>query len=194
MDSALAMCFLIYTNFFSFYDRNGGQDDPILISSSDEVDSSVVVVDDGKNETHLHGNTSLPFYDKSASDLTLEELVRHLLTKARPSLVCKSVPYDCKQNATFFINSCFLDHEEDYKADELGSWRNHGNKKYKVKVSSLNETVLVEQVDEHSTRNPGIYTLQKTYFVHSQDSSFKKRAYQLRDWKNKLTKYFFCGI
>ena len=50
--------------------------------------------------------------------------------------ICREKPIACQENATFIIDASLLQNFDDYKYDDLGSYRNHGYKGYVITVTN----------------------------------------------------------
>ena len=91
--------------------------------------------------------------------------------------------------------SC-LDHRDDYKADDNGSFRHQGKKVEHVELDDEGDVVKLDSKPDISKE--GQYRLLRTYWVHKSNPQFKRRAIELEDSSGNLSplvmlQYIFDG-
>lgn len=122
-------------------------------------------------------NNETPAFATGSVKYTAAELVQILLDKKRQSgLVCDQQPLRVTESKVFLIDTSKLDHHDDIKADDLGSWKNDGQHSRWVKVRRKGESVYkVEICSGKPKNNPNSYCLHRHYFVHHSNSNFKRK-------------------
>ena len=96
---------------------------------------------------------------------------------------------------TFVLDTSCLDHPNDFKADDNGSFRHHG---INQEFIELNDDGEVTRIDATKTLQPGQYKLCRTYWVHSSTKAYKRRVVTLQDhvgevWPVILLQYSNSG-
>ena len=130
--------------------------------------------------------TSAPFFSAS-------EACEILLNPG--DKVCTKIPRGCRTTMTFVLDTSCLDHPNDFKADDNGSFRHHGNNQ---ELIELNDDGQVTRIDDTKTLEPGQYKLCRTYWVHSSAKKYKRRVVTLQDhvgeaWPVILLQYLNTG-
>lgn len=111
-------------------------------------------------------------------------------------MVCTEMPISCRTSATFLLDTSCFQHAEDVKADDNGSFRNQGRKMEVVEIDEEGEASKLEE--NPSALKPGQFKLSRTYWVHSSNSSFKRRLTELEDsdgdkWPIVILQYQYSG-
>lgn len=104
------------------------------------------------------------------------------------SRVCKQKPLKCQENAAFVVNTNYLGDKEDVVSDDLGTFRNNGLKKWFFCDDNCGQ---LEEIDEPRNWEEGMFTLEKTYWVHQTYNDFRRRLWRLKDHQGTETKYIF---
>ena len=91
--------------------------------------------------------------------------------------VCTKKPVRVTDAAVFLVDSTRLRHQDDLKADDMGSWTHKGKPVcfYKVQRLSSGEVNDAEQCD--STDDKRIYKLTRIYYHHKGTSEFRKTLF-----------------
>ena len=91
--------------------------------------------------------------------------------------VCTKKPVGVTDAAVFFVDSTKLRHQDDLKADDMGSWTHKGKpvRFYKVQHLSSGEVYDAQQCD--STDDERIYKLTRIYYHHKGTSEFRKTLF-----------------
>ena len=105
------------------------------------------------------------------------ELVRILLDEERHSgFINHKQPFRVTDSKVFLINTDKLDHCDDLKADDLGSWKNDGQHSRWVLVKKKGHSVSKVEICSGKPKNsPNAYCLHRHYFVHHSNSQFKRK-------------------
>ncbi len=107
--------------------------------------------------------------------------------------ICREKPIACQENVTFIIDASLLQNFDDYKYDDLGSYRNHGYKGYVITLtkddddsddddseSNCDDDCVIMKVRQHQGNIPSLKSneifVRKTYWVHSKVKKFKRRT------------------
>ena len=75
------------------------------------------------------GDTMTPVFSKKKTACTSEELVRLLLADYEPEHMCISQPMNVCNNVSFLVDINSLQHRDDLKCDDMGSWKHNGSPK-----------------------------------------------------------------
>lgn len=137
--------------------------------------------------SYYRQNKGTPYFNKgnNQAEYDIEQLVEILLLTPDRKRICHQRPIGCQENASFVIDTSALKDFEDYKADDLGSFRNHGNKAYVVTTNGK-EVMSVSALPKNwPPLKPGEILVKKTYWVHSSDKSFKRKSTELRSFKDE---------
>lgn len=127
------------------------------------------------------GDTGCPIYKASAPFLPSSEVCDIILNPGEK--ICTKIPLGCRRNATFILDTTCLDHADDFKADDNGSFRHHGTKFEFIEMDDDGE---VTRIDKPVNLTPGQYKLSRTYWVHSSTKTFKRRTVTLEDHEAKV--------
>ena len=93
------------------------------------------------------------------------------------------MPRGCRRASTFILDTSCLDHSNDYKADDNGSFRHHV---VKVECIELDDDGEVTCIADPKMLRPGQYKLSRTYWVHSSMKDYKKRSVILEDHSGEV--------
>ena len=118
-------------------------------------------------------------------DFTDIDVIAETLFIPPPASVCKAMTLRCCINAVFLVDTDVLGNYNDHKADDLGSWRNHGKKTSYVPI-------------HQAGRGTVNLKLTRTYYVHSRHPDFKRRVAEIEtsDGQRKpiiLLQYFLTA-
>lgn len=104
------------------------------------------------------------------------------------TMICSQQPLGCKETSSFVIDCSILQHHDDIRMNDLGSWKNSGvhSSYYNVLFSKDNIISLVEKMSgKPSVPRKSVYCLKRSYWKHKQDESFTRQLYELTDWNGK---------
>ena len=104
------------------------------------------------------GDRRTPVLKWCSSPLAAEEAILLLLRPCDDSLVATAVPRNIAHNCVFMLNLDRLPHDEDAKCDNLGSWRDSGQRN---RTYELNEDGYPELVDEEAMEPTETYNLKR---------------------------------
>ena len=131
---------------------------------------------------HLKGNPRIPYYSQETREYTAECLVKILKLKPDKRRICQERPIACQENAAFVIDASRIWKFDDYRFDDLGSFRNHGYRAHLVtfqeeKVLQLRKMKnnALDQVNLEVNQ----CIVKKTYWVHSKTKSFKRKTTEI---------------
>ena len=116
---------------------------------------------------------------------TTSKIIWKLLLNPDRKQICHQKPIGCQENASFVIGTSTLKNFEDYKADNLGSFLNNGNKAYVVETKGK-EVISVSSLTKNwPPLKPGEILVKKTFWVHSSDKTSKRISTELSDGENQ---------
>ena len=107
---------------------------------------------------HYKGDPQCPIFMTSAPFFSASEACEILLNPG--DKVCTKIPRSCRMSMTFVLDTSCLDHPNDFKADDNGSFRHHG---INQEFIELNDDGEVTRIDATKTLQPGQYKLCRTY-------------------------------
>ena len=76
-------------------------------------------------------DSDIPIFATGIVKYTTEEIVSILLNKKHNKIgvISQRQPVNVRESKVYVVNTDGLDHPDDVKADDLGSWRNDGQHK-----------------------------------------------------------------
>ena len=84
-----------------------------------------------------------------------------------------------------------MDHPDDLKADDLGSWKNNGQHSRCVKETKKGSSVKkVEFCGGKPHSDPRGYCLHRHYFIHHSNSQFKRKINYLTGMVYRISLYW----
>ena len=121
---------------------------------------------------HLHGNCSIPIYDKTSKHYTAKTIVEVLLDKHIPlNRIATCQPVSVEDNLVFVIDLSKLEKPEDLRADDLGSWTCNGKCCVQCVVHNGEVSDVLSGSKNGALRT---YCLVKRYYKHSTAGDFKR--------------------
>ena len=142
----------------------------------------------------LHGDKSLPIYDRLHSNYSYGEAISILL-KPVNSRCCSKQPVYIEESCTFVVNLNSLEHPEDIKSDDCGHWIHKGRKSTKAVVWLHNSKVIRVESTTNTTppdENSKVFTLVRTYYSHDPHTDFKRTFYHLFGKLMSVIVYVAC--
>ncbi len=122
---------------------------------------------------HYNGDESLPVYEWTTTIKCPAEILEILLKPIDDTLVCRKVPTAIRHNVCFLLDRSSLKSENDWKCDDLGSWKNNGVQRHRF---CLDEGEVLP-VDVDDPLQEGIkYIVKRTYFKNNSAPDLKKCA------------------
>ena len=113
----------------------------------------------------------MPIFSTGTSVLSLEEKVIALLRPYPLERICQTVPKNVSNNVTFLLNVSGCKVWEDWKCDEMGSWRNNGVKR----DTFIHENGNVKSTNRSEIVHDGtMYTLVCMYYKNRTSRDLKK--------------------
>ena len=125
---------------------------------------------------HLY-NGVFPMYDTYDDIMKPTEVFDAILnTNCSSSSVCTRKPVGVNDSAVFLVDTTKLKHQDDLRADDMGSWMHKGKpvRFYKVKRLSSGEVYDAQQCDK-TDRN--VYKLTRIYYHHKGTPEFRKTLF-----------------
>ena len=123
----------------------------------------------------------LPVYNWSPKDKAPIDIVQILLKPNDEDRTCKVVPNCISHNVCFLLDMTSLQSENDWKSDDMGSWRNYGTQQYPY-VLIDNKVYLA---DDQVVGDVEKYTLKRTYYKNNSSPDVKKIVSMLKGICNK---------
>ena len=106
------------------------------------------------------GNQHCPLFTAAAQCLSTQEACTIILNPGKK--VCTQIPCAYRTDTTFVLNMSCFQHHNDFKADDNGSFRNHGRKYEFVEMDDD-----VSQINYPKDMRPSQYKYTRTYWVHN---------------------------
>ena len=122
---------------------------------------------------HYNGNESLPVYEWTTMIKGPAEVLEILLKPVDDNLVCKKVPVAIEHNVCFLLDRLSLKSTNDWKCDDLWSWKNNGVQRHHF---CLHEGEVLPVDADDSSRKGSKYILKRTYFKNNSAPDLKKCA------------------
>ena len=132
-------------------------------------------------------NKKIPVFAYDKKGFIPEEALQLIsgVSRKHSADVCTDHPVGCMMNATFLVDTSKLQHPQDIKADDLGTFKNNRvQHRYCFATADKddgNELITQRLPVRHSECRPGHYDVKVTYWVHSSHNDFKRRLYQVID-------------
>ncbi|XP_062572678.1 uncharacterized protein LOC134234614 [Saccostrea cucullata] len=160
---------------------------PVLETSSDfESDQGSLERPTKSPEIEFYeGNQSMPIFSSIDKKFGVKEAVS-VIVNTKDHLVTK-LPFSCKETKIFVVDTSKLEHLEDIRSHELGAMKNERVQRDYVSIAD-NEKVIKVLRKNPSVMRHGIYMLKRSYYSLKSDASFKRRIYELFDWKGNQHK------
>ena len=115
------------------------------------------------------GKELLPVYDWNPKDKSPIDIVQILLKPNDEDRTCKVVPNCISHNVCSLPDTTSLQSENDWKGDDIGSWRNNGIQQYPYVLIDNNMYLANEVVGDFEK-----YTLNRTYYKNISSPDVKK--------------------
>lgn len=130
--------------------------------------------------SYFEDNHCMPIHSKETKGFTVKDAVSIII--AENENMSSSVPFSCKETCTFVIDTNQLKHVDDIRSHELGAMKNERVQRDYVSVTEDTQDIIPLKARPNVMRR-GIYMLKRSYFTLKNDPSFKRRIYELIDWK-----------
>lgn len=122
----------------------------------------------------------MPIYSSSDRGFSVKDAVS-IIINTKDKLASK-VPFSCKETKIFVVDTSKLEHIDDIRSHELGAMKNERVQRDYVSVAEDEKVIKVLKKNPNVMRK-GIYMLKRSYYSLKGDTSFKRRIYELSDWK-----------
>ena len=149
---------------------------------------------------YLNGNVEVPILKEGKTNWTNQQLV-DLLLNGKSKRICHQRPLAPQHSGSFLIDSGKLSDRDDWKSDDLGSWRNCGSsgRVVTVKTGKVVQNSKLPRVaaKRHKLRkDQSIF--KTTYYRHKKYPDFKRNSVVTYDSTEQqqdlmITEYFFTG-
>lgn len=108
---------------------------------------------------------------------------------------CKSVPSLISHNVCFLLDVRNLASKNDWKSDDMGSWKNNGAQHLRYHVGQNNEDVILEN-DESKEKAGKMFTMKRIYYKNNSSPDVKKIASFLEGmyYSVSMVQVFFCTL
>lgn len=126
-------------------------------------------------------DVSTPVYSHEAPKLFVESAVE-MIFDTPSSKICSKQPINVVHSTTFVIDTSKLDHKDDVRSDDLGTWKNGGVKSQYCSVT-FSDVGRVKRViklpSKPSVMRSSIYRIKRSYWHHTDDKDFCRRLIEL---------------
>ena len=122
-------------------------------------------------------NGMFPMYNTVDDVMKPTEVFDAILnTNNSSTSVCTRKPVGIIECAAFLVDTTKLKHQDDLKADDMGSWMHKGkpNCYYKVKQLSSGEVYDAQQCDK---TDENVYKLTRIYYHHKGTPEFRRTLF-----------------
>ena len=122
-----------------------------------------------------------PVFSWTKKAYTAEQLVCILLGKYREEHLCVSQPLSISNNVTFLVEMGCLNHPDDIKCDDMGSWKHNGSPKQYFRVLKTRKGIEnIEPIkSKPSDEQQNIYELRRIYYINQSDPTIRKLVAKL---------------
>ena len=114
---------------------------------------------------------------KSPSDI-----LSILLKPIAENTTCTVPPHNISHNVSFLLDTSGLESKNDWKCDDMGSWKNNGVQRIQLALRPDGDIVPVDNPNEG-------YTLKRTYFKNNSSPDLRKIVSFLPGGSCQLTIY-----
>ena len=149
---------------------------------------------------YLNGNPNVPILREGKANWTNQQLA-DLMLNGKSKRICSQRPLAPQKNFSFLIDSGKLGDRDDWKSDDLSSWRNCGSsgRVFTIKGGKVVQNSKLPQVvaNRPNLRNDQ-YVFKITYYRHKKYADFKRNSVVTCDSNGEqqdlmITEYFFTG-
>ena len=123
-----------------------------------------------RNIGELYGGKELlSVHDWNPKDKSPIDIVQILLKSNDEDRTCKVVPNCISHNACFLLDTTSLQSENDWKSDDMASWRNNGIQQYPYVLIDNNMNLANKVVGDFEK-----YILKRTYYKNNSSPDVKR--------------------
>ena len=121
-----------------------------------------------------------PVFSWTETAYTSEQLACILMKDYKPEETCTSQPINISHNVSFLVCTNYLDHPDDIKCDDMGSWKHNGSPKCLLYVKKDKKGIIKDiQCLDRTAPKPaaltdGIYELRRVYYRNCSDQTLRK--------------------
>ena len=121
-----------------------------------------------------NGKETLPVFDWKPKEKTPIEIFHILMKPAEDLTTCKSVPSLISHNVCFLLDVRNLASKNDWKSDDMGSWKNNGVQYLHYHVGQDKDVIL--ENDESREKAEKMFTMKRIYYKNNSSPDVKKIA------------------
>ena len=121
-----------------------------------------------------NGKETLPVFDWNPEEKTPIEIFDILMKPAEELTTCTSVPSLISHNACFLLDVRNLPSKNDWKSDDMGSWKNNGVQHLRYHVGEDEDVIL--ETEESREKAGTIVTMKRIYYKNNSSPDVKKIA------------------
>ncbi len=114
----------------------------------------------------------MPVFDWANKIKTPIEILNILLKPTDSRTTCSSVPNNIAHNVCFLVDKESLQSSNDWKSDDMGSWRNNGVQNFHLGMQG--ESVFYLEGDDATQDGISQYTLKRTYYKNKSSPDLRK--------------------
>ena len=135
-----------------------------------------------------NGKETLPVFDWNPKAKTPIEIFHILMKRAEDLTTCKRVPSLISHNVCFLLDVRNLASENDWKSDDMGSWKNNGEQRLRYHVGQ-DENVILEN-DENRENAGKTFTMKRIHYKNNTSPDVKKIASFFEGTYNSSSRFF----
>lgn len=125
---------------------------------------------------HYQGEESTPVYEWATRKKSAADVLKLLLKPSKETMLCKKVPNGVAHNVSFLLDVKLLESTNDWKCDDMGSWKNNGVQRKNLLVRD-GEVFSTDGHDDYSEQEGDVYhILKRIYYKNKSSPDLKKIA------------------
>lgn len=125
-------------------------------------------------------NGMFPIYDSFGDVMKPVDVFDAVLnTDLSSTSICTKKPVGVTDAAVFIVDTTKLRHQDDLKADDMGSWTHKGKPIHFYKVQCLSSGEVYDAQLCDSTDDDRIYKLTRIYYHHKGTTEFRKTLFYI---------------
>jgi hypothetical protein len=136
------------------------------------------------------GDHFVPVYQWGSENTSSSDVLKILLKPVEEALLCKKPPKSVSHNVCFLLDTTLLQLSNDWKCDDMGSWKHNGNGYTRFSIRN-GEISLIKQ-DKAVASDETMYTLKRTYYKNKSSNDLNKYASYLVGMVYFVVIYFCC--
>ena len=112
-----------------------------------------------------------PVYENPPQKYSAENIINILLT-AKPEEICQLKPKMITRSATFVVNLCCLENQDDIKKDEFGIWHYSGSHPQVFHVKQEDDGYMSIERCEAAAKRNNVMLLRRLHCTHPSNAEF----------------------